>query len=98
MRAAPAACQRRAMPAGSSPYTVERSKSPCTSLTQRPPWRSIAGMTSNTRDGRHRLAAGARGAGRVDQADEVLVDLQADPGALFGVELGGEDVVVGHDR
>src|SRR4051812_164306 len=82
------------MSGGSSPYTVERSKSPCTSLTQRPPWRSIAGMISNTRDGRHGLTRGALG----DQFDEILVDSEANAGAFLRVELGREDILVSDNR
>src|SRR5688572_3948529 len=66
------------------------------SRTQRPPWRSIAGMISNTRDGRHRLSLGW--GTRSNQSGEVAVDLEADAGALLGVELGGEDVAARDDR
>src|SRR5262249_862464 len=35
---------------------------------------------------------------RGNQAYEILVDPEPDAGALLGVELGREDVLVGHDR
>ena len=44
-RRAPRSAQRRAIATGSSPKTVALSARPSTSRTQRPPWRSIAGMT-----------------------------------------------------
>src|SRR5437016_5593179 len=94
MRAAPAAAQRRAIAGGSSPNTVERAKSPCASWTQRPSRRSIAGMTSNTRDGGDGLGRALAGA----EGGEVAVDQKSEIRAFLRVELDGEDVVLGHDR
>src|SRR5439155_7777851 len=81
MRVAPATAQRRAIAGGSSPNTVERAKSPCASCTQRPSRRSIAGMTSNTRDGGDGLGRALARA----EGSEVAVDLEAELGAFLGV-------------
>src|SRR5581483_12426798 len=83
-RFAPCASQCFAIATGSSENTVAESIRPCCSRTQRPSFKSIAGMIST--DG------GKSGT----PAHEVGEKLQAGGLAFFRVELDGKNVIAGH--
>src|SRR5688500_10116758 len=79
-RRAPCAVQCLAIATGSSENTVAVFMSPCFRRTQRPSFRSIAGITSTS---------GA-------PAHEVGQELQAGGLAFLGMELDGKNVIPGH--
>src|SRR5688572_25506467 len=85
-RLAPCAAQCLAIATGSSENTVAVAMSPCFRRTQRPSFKSIAGMMSTSVP---ECESGA-------PAHEVGQELQAGGLAFFGVELDGEDVIPGH--
>src|ERR687895_829095 len=78
-RLAPCAVQCRAIATGSSENTVAVLMSPCFRRTQRPSFRSIAGITSTSGTPPH----------------EVGEKLQAGGLAFFGVELDGKNIIPG---
>src|SRR5438128_1185106 len=80
MTSAPASVQRSTVATGSSDHMVSRSKSPCVRRTQRPPRRSMAGITWNAMSNR-------------GPAQKVAIDLKSQAAALLRVELGAEHVV-----
>src|SRR5436190_6115108 len=88
-RFAPCAAQCRAIATGSSENTVAEAMSPCFRRTQRPSFRSIAGMMSTVV-----LASLDRASGT--PVHEVGEKLQAGGGAFFGVELDGKNVIPRH--
>src|SRR5664279_3180319 len=101
-RRAPASIQRRAIAAGFSLKTVESFMSPCFRRTQRPSFRSIAGIRSMAAsnggqpDGRGSRRPWARrgpdAASRIP-VQEVAVQGQPECGALFRMELRRENII-----
>src|SRR5512145_362517 len=85
-RFAPCFAQCRAMATGSSEKTVALLMSPCFRRTQRPSFRSIAGMMST---------AGARLGQSGTPAHEVGEELQAGGLAFLGMELDGKNIIPG---
>src|SRR5687768_4887328 len=83
-RFAPCFAQCRAMATGSSEKTVAVLMSPCFRRTQRPSFRSIAGMMST---------AGARVGNSGTPAHEVGEELQAGGLAFLGMELDGKNII-----
>src|SRR5690606_17253962 len=111
MRRAPCSTQWRAVAAGSSENTVSAFMSPCFRRTQRPSFRSMAGMRSigmvALGSGGGVRGAAARGlpghapvtgGGLGLPVNEVLVELQAVGRALLRMELGRENVIPRHRR
>src|SRR5262245_55958067 len=89
-RRAPSAAQCLAIATGSSEKTVAVLMSPCFRRTQRPSFRSIAGMMSTgVLESQFWNASGT-------PVHEVGEELQAGGLAFFGVELDGEDVIPCH--
>src|SRR3954464_8363028 len=91
-RRAPCSIQWRAIFTGSSEKTVADSIFPCCSRTQRPSFKSIAGMISKWKE--RRLRCPVRRSGT--PANEVGEQLQACGLAFFRVELYGENIIAGH--
>ena len=88
MRSAPRPSQCRATASGSSEKTVSSARLPCLRRTQRPSFRSIAGINNMgfaAVISRPRLPV-----------DEILVEAQSARRALLGVELCGENVILGY--
>src|SRR5258706_15063047 len=88
-RFAPCAAQCFAIATGSSENTVAEFISPCFRRTQRPSFKSIAGMMSTGV-----LASLGKASGT--PVHEVGEKLQAGGGAFFGVELDGKNVIPRH--
>src|SRR6267142_1534240 len=93
-RFAPCAAQCFAIATGSSENTVAVLMSPCLRRTQRPSFKSIAGM----------MSTGPGAAAREDRSErdsrtpphEIGEELQAGGLAFFGVELDGKNIIPGH--
>src|SRR4051812_27183692 len=89
-RLAPCAAQCLAIATGSSENTFAVLMSPCLRRTQRPSFRSIAGMMST-------WLVGHLGQGRLrTPPHEVGEKLQAGGLAFFGVELDGKNIIPGN--
>src|SRR5256885_12493553 len=90
-RRAPSAAQCLAIATGSSENTVAVLMSPCFRRTQRPSFRSIAGMMSTAV-----LDAFQGRCNSGTPAHEVGEELQAGGLAFLGVELNGKNIIPGH--
>src|SRR3954464_8065406 len=93
-RFAPCAAQCFAIATGSSENTVAVLMSPCLRRTQRPSFKSIAGMMSTGRGAVAREDRSKRDSGTPPH--EVGEKLQAGGLAFFGVELDGKNIIPGN--
>src|SRR4051812_22848362 len=93
-RFAPCAPQCFAIATGSSENTVAVLMSPCLRRTQRPSFKSIAGMMSTGPGAAAREDRSKRDSGTPPH--EIGEKLQAGGLAFFGVELDGKNIIPGH--